>query len=157
MDQVLPANPNAPKFIPVDIILEYADKDISINEAAKLLGITKQAYYHRLRQLNYTPKRIKAYNNAKTVLFDLIGSNICGVLLDNPLKLKELNGKNLIDSLHKINEMSRLERGLSTDNVDHNHAVVHVLQDRLNKISPTMPELDNIIDTQPIDIVDNDK
>ena len=87
----------------------------------------------------------------------MIGSNICGVLLDNPLKLKELNGKNLIDSLHKINEMSRLERGLSTDNVDHNHAVVHVLQDRLNKISPTMPELDNIIDTQPIDIVDNDK
>lgn len=70
----LPAT--GPKYIPLENLIQYADKGFSYEEIGKQVGCSSSNVSNRFKVAGYTPDRIKAFNSAKTSILSLIQSQI---------------------------------------------------------------------------------
>lgn len=111
------------------------------------MGVSKQAIQQHLKPLMDMigdPAQLKAYQANKAVVFDGIQKALAGRLLDKE-KIQKANLGNVAYAMRQLNDMMRLERELSTENV----AVAHI--NALKTIEEVDEEIANItkdMDTQ---------
>ena len=65
-----------PKYIPIESIIEYADKGLTYKEIGELLKCDKSNVCRRLQAVNYTPVRLKHYKDNKEKIFSFLQSEL---------------------------------------------------------------------------------
>jgi hypothetical protein len=86
-------NPTGPKYIPIELLINYADKGLSYEQIGKQVGCTSGNVSNRFKSFGYTPERVKAFNSAKTSILSVIQSKILNLISDEELQKAPLQTK----------------------------------------------------------------
>lgn len=84
----------APKGIPIETLIEYRKKGLSLTEIATLTGITKQTVSERLKDIDL--EGLEIYNNHKDKVFEHkqreIANSLTGSKINNMSALQAITG-----------------------------------------------------------------
>jgi hypothetical protein len=120
----------APKYIPIEKILELKGKNLSSSQIAKLLNCHSSAIRARLTDHCYMAENLESFKNHRPDLLAMhqsqILSNVATAKVKPPRTVRDL--KDAVTAFGILYDKERLERGMSTDIVDHNVLVNHVFQ-----------------------------
>jgi len=76
----------APKYIPIESIIEYADKGLTFKEIGNLLKCDASNVCRRLKTVNYTPERLKHYQDNKEKLMLWLQSELVNSIKNKDIK-----------------------------------------------------------------------
>ena len=103
------------EVIPIEQIINLAEKGNTFADIGKILGCSKQAISERLKKFNYTPARLKAWKKSKADVLALLQSNIVQSIDEDAIKKANLQQK--MWAFGVAFDKERLERGQSTANI----------------------------------------
>ena len=106
----------APKFIPIETLIEYANKGLSYPEVAKLVGCSPENVCQRFKTIDYTPERLKDYKKHRADILSHLGSQLINNISHEDIQKAPLGTKVL--AYCQLYDKERLERGQSTEIVD---------------------------------------
>ena len=104
----------APKGIPIEKIIEYRRKGLSVRAIATLVGCSHTNIVERLQAVSNDIDTLPEYMIHKADILTLTGKRIINHLTDD--KLQKASAYQLTGMYGKINQHDRLERDLSTAN-----------------------------------------
>lgn len=113
---VIRINNTSNKFIPIESMIEYADKGLSYPEVATLVGCTPENVCQRFKAIGYTPERLKAFKKSRADILAHLQSTIINSISDAEIEKAPLGTKTL--AFCQLYDKERLERGQSTEIVD---------------------------------------
>ncbi len=99
----------------VEEAIALCERGMSLTEAAKLLGVSKQSVSKKLRRYNYSHERLKSFKESKADLLALLQSNILQGVTQEEIKKANLQQK--MWAFGVAFDKERLQRDLSTSNV----------------------------------------
>lgn len=120
------------KKIPIETIIEYRKRGLSINEIAKLCGCSKQNVHERLETVGYDDKDMENFNKHRAEIFSFIQSKLLNSL--DLETIKDMNPYQRIVGASILYDKERLEMGKSTENIDV-HALMEDIQERGKRIN----------------------
>lgn len=104
-----------PKGIPVELILSYAQKELSNNDIAALVGCSERNVYERLRPYKDKLKRFDKYKKYRADYFAFKGKEFLDSF--NTEDIKKMPVASRVTCAAILYDKERLERGQSTENV----------------------------------------
>lgn len=109
--------PSSPKSIPIESILEYRAKGLSMPDIAKLLGCSTVNIYNRLDRYEDYVAGLDSYRKNKSVILDLKQS----MLLDNvnPESIKGMSVRDSVVSFGILYDKQALHEGRATSIVNY--------------------------------------
>jgi predicted DNA-binding protein YlxM (UPF0122 family) len=119
MTNNLPAS-SAPKYIPIETLIEYRKKGLTLEEIGTLTGITKQSVSERIR--NADLEGLEQFNDHKDKVFEHKQREIVKSLTD--AKVKEMSGLQLITGAAILQDKIMALRGQASTIIDHRHLTV---------------------------------
>jgi hypothetical protein len=105
----------SPKGIPISLILDYANKQLSSTEIATLVGCDHTNVIRRLQRVQAHVKALPSFKEKRADVFALIQSKALDSITDDKLKKASARDLTLISGI--LYDKERLERGQSTDNI----------------------------------------
>lgn len=126
------------KGIPIETIIEYRKRGLSINEIAKLCGCSKQNVHERLETVGYDDKDMENFRRHRAEVFSFIQSKLLNSL--DLETIKDMNPYQRIISASILFDKERLETGKSTENID-----VHQIYKDIKKREERLRELRKIV------------
>ena len=102
---------------------------LSYGKIAKELGVSKTAVWKALKEyedLIQNPESIQAYRDNRALILDAVEMRLIGDLVDDE-KRKKASLNNTAYAAQVVNNMGRLERGQSTQNI---HSLLSVATDK---------------------------
>ena len=140
------------KDIPIETIIEYRSKGLSLNEIAKLIGCSKQNVHKRLEAVGYSKEDLENFKNHRADVFAFLQSRLLNSIDDETIK--ELNAYQRIIGIGVLYDKERLTRGQSTANVDV-HELFESIEQRQARIDALREELGCITKTEEIKTDEN--
>lgn len=104
------------KFIPIETIIEYASKGLSLSEIAKLCNCSKQNVHQRLQAVAFNKTDLENFKNHRKDVFAFIQSKLLNSLDEETIK--EMNPYQRVISAGVLYDKERLERGQPTEIYD---------------------------------------
>ena len=110
MDNIQTYQPSpTPKNIPIELLIDYSNKNLSYSEIAKLAGCSKTNVIQRFQHIDFTPHRVKAFKDNRADLFALMQARILNSVTDEDIQKAPLNLK--VVSAGILYDKERIERG----------------------------------------------
>jgi hypothetical protein len=106
----------SPKGIPLSLILEYANKQLSSTEIATLVGCDHTNVIRRLNRAQPHVKGLQSFKDKRADIMALVQSKAIDNITDDKLKKASARDLTLITGI--LYDKERLERGQSTDNIN---------------------------------------
>jgi len=104
------------KNIPIENIIEYAQKGLSLPEIAKLLGCSKQNVQQRLEAVGFNKEDLENFKNHRGDVLAFIQSKLLNSIDDETIK--GMNPYQRIVGTGILFDKERLETGRSTQIID---------------------------------------
>ena len=86
LQTVSSSNPPGPKYIPIELLINYADKGLSYEQIGKQVGCTSGNISNRFKTFGYSSERAKAFNSAKPSILSIIQSKILNSISDEDIQ-----------------------------------------------------------------------
>lgn len=141
--EVLQPSIHAPKWIPVQTLIELSEKGLNGTQIAKIVGISRNAVCQSFKRHNYTPQHLKAYQSAKAAVYDHYQDQVLRTLTPAEIKKAPLAARTMLFGV--LYDKARLERGQSTTNIQALTALITSIH-----ATTTDTEQPDIIDTAPV-------
>ena len=106
----------APKNIPIESLIEYRSRGLSYNDIAKLVGCSRPNVVNRLKAVSQEIDSLPDYKKHRADVIALTGKRILSSI--TPDKLKDASAYQLTGMYGVLYDKERLERDLSTANVN---------------------------------------
>jgi hypothetical protein len=116
VNNITDTSPTSPKFIPLELIIEYVNKDLNYHQVAKLVGCDPSNISRRLARIDYTPERLKAFKKSRADILAHVQSKLINSITDDEIEKAPLGTKTL--AFCQLYDKERLERGQSTEILD---------------------------------------
>ena len=110
-----PPQPNTPKAIPLESIIELYQKGLSTRQIAKLLNCTHPNIVQRLKEYKREVLGIETFKKNRGDIFALFQSKIINKVTEDDYKKASLLQKTT--AISQLYDKERLERGQSTSNL----------------------------------------
>lgn len=111
-DMVDKGRPSVEEVIPIAKLLEYRQRDMSLEEIATLVGCSRQNVWNRLKDYKADIEGLEAYKSRKSDVLHLVGSQLVGAL--TPKVIKEMKGRDLAVAYGVLYDKANLEDGKPT-------------------------------------------
>lgn len=111
-DTVDKGRPSVDEVIPIAKLLEYRQRDMSLEEIATLVGCSRQNVWNRLKDYKADIEGLEAYKSRKSDVLHLVGSQLVGAL--TPKVIKEMKGRDLAVAYGVLYDKAALEDGKPT-------------------------------------------
>lgn len=121
LEIIAPDTPDKPRkyrrndVVPLEDIIEYRNKGLTLQEIADLTGRCKQTIHERLETAGYNPERLKNFTKNRADMFAHIQSQLLNSL--TPEAINAMLPHHRVLSSAILFDKERLERGKSTSNV----------------------------------------
>ena len=86
-------NIRGPKYIPIESLIQYADKGLSYEQIGKQVGCSSANVSNRFKSFGYTPERVRAFNQSKTSILSVLQANILNSIDIESIKKAPLQTK----------------------------------------------------------------
>ncbi len=106
----------SPKYIPIESLIEYANKGLSYPEIGKLVGCSPENVCQRFKAIDYTPERLKDFKKNRADILAHLQSKLINNISEDDVQKAPLGTKVL--AMCQLYDKERLERGQSTEIVD---------------------------------------
>lgn len=122
------------KKIPLDYIIDLRSKGLSYSQIAKVVGCTKNNISLRLQGIEAEESEVSEFKNHRADLFAKLQMQFMNSLTS--ADIKKMPGGSRVLAIAQLYDKERLERGLSTSNIDSHATEVHInqLSSELDKI-----------------------
>lgn len=120
---------SAPKFVPIEDLVAYAEQGLSLRKIGKLTGISPQAVSQHFQRAGYTPKRLRHYKQHRADIFAYYQTILLNSLTES--EIKRIPPAQRIVCLGILYDKERLERGQSTSNTAVLSTVIARLEEHL--------------------------
>ena len=107
---------NLPKKIPIETIIAYRRKGLSINDIATIVGCSKQNVWERLQTVGYDDVDLDSFNNSRADILAFVQSKLINSLDSDAIK--EMQPYQRVVATGILYDKERLERGKSTSNIN---------------------------------------
>ncbi len=115
METVIDNIDRAPKYIPIEDILELYDKPLKMTEVGRILGLSKQAISQRIQRARPKVDRLRRFKKHRGDVFAQKQVELLDALtLDD---IKGMGGRDKVVSFGILYDKERLERGQSSVNL----------------------------------------
>ena len=110
-----PPQPNTPKDIPLESIIELYQKGLSTRQIAKLLNCTHPNIVQRLKEYKKEILGIESFKKNRSDILAIVQSRIINKITESDVKKASLLQKTT--AISQLYDKERLERGQSTSNL----------------------------------------
>ena len=131
-------SPYIREVIPIEDIIEYRNKGLSMQDIANLVGCSKSNVQERLERCGYDPARLKNFTKNRADLMAHIQSELLNSL--TPEAINAMLPHHRVLSSAILYDKERLERGKSSQNI----SIVEItgsiqeLQDQADKLRQSL-------------------
>lgn len=117
-DDITPTLPDIPRrhVVPIEDIIAYRKKGLSLAEIAKLTGRCKQTIHERLESVGYSPESLDNFIKHRGDVLAHFQSKLLNSL--TPEAINEMYPHQRVLSAAILYDKERLERGKSTQNIN---------------------------------------
>ena len=126
------------KDIPIQSVIEYRNKGLSLGEIAKLTGCSKQNIHQRLESVGYDKENLEYFKKHRGDVFAFIQSRLLNSIDDETIK--GMNAYQRIIGASIMYDKERLETGKSTANIS---TFAHIVDMACEMKPKDMVETDN--------------
>lgn len=105
-----------PKYTPLAKIIAKVKKTGSVTDAAKLLNLSREAIYDRLKRADIDIKELIDYTNDKALSHEVLQYRLNKSLSQDDIK--KMPGGSRILAICQLDDKIRLARGESTSNIN---------------------------------------
>ena len=118
---------STPKYIPIQTLIHYAEKGLTLDDIGRIVNVTKSAISQRFTKARYTPDRLREFRESKAEIYEYVQERLINSL--TPSDLRRMAPDRRIWSIAVLEDKIRLIRGQSTANVSSwMHIVVNAKQ-----------------------------
>jgi hypothetical protein len=112
--QTLPATNSAPKNIPIDILIDYANKGLSYADIGKAVGCSHSNVIRRLDNFGYDKKAVDSFKSNRADIYAVYGRKILYSVTDSDIQ--KMAPRDRFMAMGILYDKERLERqGLASD------------------------------------------
>lgn len=103
------------EIIPIENIIEYVNKGLTLSQIAKLCGCSRQNVHQRLQAVAYDKAGLENFKRHRGDVFAFIQSKLLNSIDDQAIK--SMSAAQRVVCTGILYDKERIERGLSTENI----------------------------------------